>query len=491
MLDSVRVRLTLWYSLVVAVTLLVFAVVIYWIVARNAMARTDSDLAQLADAFLVTFNDEIRDADRSAGFLRAANQSMLEHRYRDQVLAIIDSSIAVVAKSSDLPLSDPRSQADSETLLSSPELQTFARESWTKERSFDTLPGRRSLYRGYVKRFEAEQQPYELIILQSLHSQHGMLERLRLAFAWMIPFGLGLAAFGGYFLTQKTLAPVAEMGTAASHMTAANLHERLPVQNPADELGRLASSFNALLDRLDRAFDEQKRFIADASHELRTPVAILSGEAEVALSQKERSAADYRESLTILHQEARRLARIVEDLFTLTRADSGQYSLSPQDFYLDELVAGCVQSARTLALAKNISLSSKTPGELPIRADESLLRRLFLNLIDNAVKHMDAGGQITVEARSVSGGYEVAVADTGPGIPQELQSRIFERFFRVDPARSRAAQNGGGGAGLGLSIARWIAEVHHGRLELVCSNSQGSTFSVYLPTSFSDSSVPH
>jgi signal transduction histidine kinase len=253
------------------------------------------------------------------------------------------------------------------------------------------------------------------------------------------------------------------------------------VQNPADELGRLAFSFNSLLDRLDQSFDRQRRFIADASHELRTPVAILSGEAEVALSRNSRTLEEYRDSLTTLHREAKRLARIVEDLFTLTRADSGQYPLSPQDFYLDELVASCVHSARTLALAKNITLTVNTPGELPIRADESLLRRLLLNLIDNAIKFTPPGGCITVASQAASGGFEVTVSDTGPGIPEELRSRIFERFFRVDPARSRAGTPDGG-AGLGLSIALWIAEAHEGRLQLVRTESAGSTFSVFLPS---------
>ena len=481
MLDSLRVRLTLWYSVVLACTLLLLSGIVYWIVSRNVMARTDADLVQLADTFLVTFEDEMKDADNSSGVEGAAEQSMLEHRYRDHVFAIVDSTGAILVRSRDLPTSNERAQADAPRIWSSEAFQKLAKAAWGSDHAFDTFRGRRDKYRGYARRFTALQQPYELVILRSLHPQDEMLENLGLAFAWLIPLGLALAATGGYFLARKTLAPVAAMGEQAGHITAANLHERLSVQNPADELGRLASSFNGLLDRLDQSFERQRRFIADASHELRTPVAILSGEAEVALSQNSRTLEEYRESLTSLHQEAKRLARIVEDLFTLTRADSGQHPLSPQDFYLDELVASCVHSVRTLALAKNIALIVNTPGELPIRADESLLRRSLLNLIDNAVKYTPPGGRITIESRNASGGFEVTVSDTGPGIPEEFRSRIFERFFRVDPARSRAAQDGG--AGLGLSIALWIAEAHHGRLELVRSGSTGSTFALFLPAS--------
>jgi len=269
------------------------------------------------------------------------------------------------------------------------------------------------------------------------------------------------------------------MSSHAGRIGAANLHERLAVQNEKDELGQLARSFNSLLDRLSQSFERQQRFMADASHELRTPVAILRGESEVALSQQARSAEEYRESLGVLHQEAARLTRIVEDLFTLTRADAGQYPLQPHDFYLDELVAECVHSARTLAQAKRISLCFEGTAESPIHADESLLRRMIMNLLDNAIKYTPAGGRVTVACRRVGAEYVLSIADTGVGIPADLQPRIFERFFRADMARSRA-ENDGGGAGLGLSISRWIAEAHHGRLELTRSDSNGSTFTAYL-----------
>jgi heavy metal sensor kinase len=295
----------------------------------------------------------------------------------------------------------------------------------------------------------------------------------------VIPIAVLLASAGGYFLARKSLAPVVAMSSQAGRIGAANLHERLAVQNERDELGHLAQSFNNLLDRLSQSFERQRRFMADASHELRTPVAILRGESEVALSQQTRSLEEYRESLSVLHQEAERLTHIVEDLFTLTRADAGQYPLQPRDFYLDELIAECVHSARTLAQAKDISLIFEATCESPIHADESLLRRMILNLLDNAIKYMPPGGRVTVSCRRIGDEYALSIADTGSGIPAELQPRIFERFFRVDKARSRSDSDGG--AGLGLSISRWIAEAHQGRLELTRSDSAGSIFTAYLP----------
>jgi signal transduction histidine kinase len=179
----------------------------------------------------------------------------------------------------------------------------------------------------------------------------------------MILLGLLLAGTVGYFLARKSLAPVVAMGAHARRIGAANLHERLPVLNANDELGQLATIFNDLLDRLDQSFERQRQFIADASHELRTPLAILRGEAEVAMSQPGRTAEDYLESLKILQEETSRLTKIVEDLFTLTRADSGQYSLSPEDVYLEEVVAECAHSARTLAREKNIELRLDASSE--------------------------------------------------------------------------------------------------------------------------------
>jgi heavy metal sensor kinase len=296
----------------------------------------------------------------------------------------------------------------------------------------------------------------------------------------VIPVAILLASGGGYFLARKSLAPVVAMSSQAGRIGAANLHERLAIQNERDELGHLARSFNDLLDRLNQSFERQRRFMADASHELRTPVAILRGEAEVALSQQQRSLEEYRESLSILHHEAERLTHIVEDLFTLTRADAGQHPLQLSDLYLEELIGECVHSARTLALGKKISLSFEGAVESPIHADESLLRRMILNLLDNAIKYTPEGGRVTVTCEREGEFYALRITDTGAGIPAELQPRIFERFFRADKARSRS-ESDGGGAGLGLAISRWIAEAHQGRLELTRSDATGSTFTAYLP----------
>jgi len=231
---------------------------------------------------------------------------------------------------------------------------------------------------------------------------------------------------------------------------------------------------------LDHSFEHQRRFMADASHELRTPVAILCGEADVTLSQPTRSPEDYRASLDILRAEAKRLKHIVEDLFTLARADAGQHPLTPANFYLDELITECSRSMKTLAAAKQITLTCSASKELPIQADEALLRRMIVNLLDNAIKYTPPGGRVSVSCDAEDSRYVMTVSDTGLGIPLDLQPRIFERFFRADKVRSRSGSDGGG-AGLGLSISEWIVQAHGGKLELTRSDKDGSTFTVYLP----------
>lgn len=479
MLESVRLRLTLWYTGVLALVLVTLAAAGYFIFWQSTVKRTDSDLAELSSAFLTTLTAELTDQPGPDALKSAAQVAIAEHRFRDHIFAVLDPGGGLYVSSPD-PTSgraDPE-RVPSEFLLSEP-FRKFVDATSGADQLYQNLGAGRHGYRGYARHFPFKGQTYTLVVLRSLHPQKEMLEEITTAFAGAIPIAILLASAGGYFLARKSLAPVAAMSAQAEHMGASNLHERLAVKNEKDELGHLAQSFNHLLDRLDQSFERQRCFMADASHELRTPVAILRGEAEVALSRTARSPEEYRESLTILHNEAQRLTHIVEDLFTLTRADAGQYPLAPSKFYLDELLLDCTHSVRTLAQAKSIAMVTDTPPELPVVGDESLLRRMILNLLDNAIKHTPMGGRVVLACQRTGEDYAVSITDSGTGIPVDLQPRIFERFFRADKARSRG-ENDGGGAGLGLSIARWITEAHHGRLELTRSDPTGSTFTAYL-----------
>ena len=483
MFSSVRVRLTIWYTAVLTLVLLIFAVATYLIVEKDAIRRTDSAAAEQAGSFLKTVQAEVEDDLGPEKLLQGIRAAIREHQFRETIFLVLQQNGQILASS---PNQGPRDHLPE---MSAEALQDAANKVSTDAnagaREFQTVRFGRRVFRSYVQRFTADEKNCTLIVLQSLHSQHEFLETLTTTFGLMIPIAILLASIGGYFLARRALSPVAAMGVQAALISAENLHERLPIQNPKDELGKLAERFNDLLNRLDQSFDQQKRFVADASHELRTPVAILCGETEVTLSQPLRTPDEYRESLAILGAEARRLKHIVEDLFTLARADAGQHPLLLSDFYLDELAAECVRNMRTLAAAKQISLRVEASTEMPIHADESLLRRMLVNLIDNAIKYTAPGGEVNIRCDQSSSSYQVTVRDNGSGIPHDLHARIFERFFRVDKAHSRSENHAsdGSGAGLGLSISSWIATSHGGTLNLTNSTPDGSTFTISLPKS--------
>jgi signal transduction histidine kinase len=218
--------------------------------------------------------------------------------------------------------------------------------------------------------------------------------------------------------------------------------------------------------------------MADASHELRTPVATTRTAAAVALQQRHRDEAEYRDTLKIVEEQAVRLSRVVDDMFTLARADAGNYPVRMTPMYLDEVIDEVVRAARVVAGTRNVTVETTMVASAAYTGDEELIRRMVANLVDNAVRHTPDGSTVRVELDETDSGYAVAVKDQGPGIPPDLRAQIFERFFRADVSRRRSARDG---AGLGLALARWIARAHDGDVVLARSSPSGSTFVISLP----------
>jgi heavy metal sensor kinase len=508
MFSSVRVRLTLWYTGVLALVLVVFALGGYFFLSFTLSRRTDDALAEMANAFAATLANEETDShqgEANAGNVagaanahrgedgptspdEAVKEAVSQNQFRDyQLVVYADARREVTRSAVPQNRNQPGRTHPTMNLIGESEvagvLDAVARTP-DSALYFATLTEGDNHYRIVGRRVQTRGTPYTLLVLRSLHDQEDLLERTSYALFIAVPLAILLASVGGYFLARKSLAPVVRMSASAARIGSANLHERLPVANERDELGALAQVINALLARLDASFEQQRRFMADASHELRTPIAIMRSEAEVALSEQEISNQELRESIAIFRDETKRLTGIVEDLFMLARADAGQYKLTPKEFYLDELAGEVARAVRTLVAERGLTLQLDATEEMPFRGDENLLRRLLLNLVDNAIKYTPKGGAVAVVCKQEAKRYIITVSDTGPGVPDEAQPRIFDRFYRADSARARAEDDGAGltsGAGLGLSIARWIAEAHDGTLELLNSSNSGSVFQLILP----------
>jgi heavy metal sensor kinase len=268
------------------------------------------------------------------------------------------------------------------------------------------------------------------------------------------------------------------MATRARAITADRLGERLPVETPDDELGRLAQAFNATLARLEQSFDRMRRFTSDASHELRTPLTAVRSVGEVGL-QAPRSPEGYREIIGSMLEEIDRLNQLVESLLTLSRADAGDIKLARQPLDLAALVEATTTHLQVLAEEKGQQFVTDLGRPATLSADPVLLRRAVVTLLDNAIKYSPAGTPIDVTVSMRDGHAILSIRDQGPGISAGDQTRIFDRFYRVDRSRSREKD----GVGLGLAIARWLVEAHGGQLTVESEEGRGSTFRISLPLS--------
>jgi heavy metal sensor kinase len=316
------------------------------------------------------------------------------------------------------------------------------------------------------------------VIIRLAYDQQSVwsrIEELLTASFIALPVVLALAGLAGYHLARRSLVPLEVMASRAEQITAANLQQRLPVENPSDEVGHLARVFNSVLDRLQESFERLKRFTSDASHELRTPLSAIRSVGEVGLQRSE-TPADYQDTIGSMLEEVNRLTRLVENLLEISRADAGQVQpglavISPLD-----VVREVATVLDVLVEEKALQLSLSGDEHVSVKGDRLLLRQALMNVLHNAVKYTPAGGRISVQVTEHSGFGVVQITDSGPGIPVEHRTKVFDRFYRTDTARARDT----GGAGLGLSIARWALQVQGGEIK-VDDSVEGTAFRIQLP----------
>jgi signal transduction histidine kinase len=503
-ITSVRFRLTIWYLLVFGSLLVLFCSFIYAALARELQARVDRSLGDSISTVASVLASEV---DENRGDIRTgASEALEEIKLPNTFISVIVDGKVIAADAPELEdVSIPVDAVSRAAGAPGQPVMTTVKvlgPDGARIAVLDIDVG------GKVCTLAAAHP------LGDVASQLGLIRRM---FYLALPGALIIAGLGGFLMARKSLAPVVAMSGQAERIGASNLHERFPVRNRRDELGRLALVFNELLSRLDGSFKGMRQFMADASHELRTPLSIVRGEADIALSQ-ERSAAEYRAALEIIQDEAARLSSIVEDMLELARADAGQRPLNRSRFYVNDVVEECCRSMHVLSAAKGVSLKMNPASDVSIVGDEDLVRRMLLSLLDNAIKYTAAGGSVSVRisqrqapdgsagseggepelrGRQTSGMplgeagggasgpdklerpaiVEIEISDTGIGVPVEAASQVFNRFYRGAQARAEHPR----GTGLGLAIARWIAESHGGSIRVTSGNEAGSTFTITLP----------
>jgi two-component system heavy metal sensor histidine kinase CusS len=439
---SIGARLTLWYSLVLLAGLALFGAGIWIVVTHSLNATIDETLAaQAKGVATVLQNDYIplkpQHLQEELGeYSRATPEGRLIEVWGSMGEVLLGGDVTAATASS-------------------------------------------SRYRTLQTEATVLGQHYRILVAAPLEGTDLMLRRLGEVLLWATPGVLLIASLGGYWISRKALKPVDAITRAAQSIGIENLSERLEVPAAGDELRRLSETWNGMLERLEAAVKRLSQFTADASHELRTPIALIRATAELTL-RRERSAETYREALRHILDDSDRATRLIEDLLLLARADAGLPALPLDRVELAPLVLDVCEQGQVLAQERQLEISTEAPEQpVFVDANDPALRRLLLLLVDNAVKYTPAGGRITLSVALDSSGPTVTVRDTGIGIPDAALPHVFERFYRVDESRNRAA----GGAGLGLSIAQWIAQRHHASLEAESVEGRGSAFRVRFPQS--------
>src|SRR5271157_3147214 len=457
---SIRWRLTLWYSAVLAGVLAVFVISVYVLMQRGLQIRTSESLS----IQMTVIEDQLSRSQGRWGLRDRLERQYARHPAFDIQVSDVDGTIWMHGdriRDRGLPPPSKLPGAGREVF------DNFTVAGLGRFRMVSRLSDRYSV-------------PLVVQVATSLEENDKQLGELMAILLLLGPLAVGCTLGGGYLLARQALAPVERMAATADEITATQLDRRLHEPNPDDELGRLARTLNGMIARLERSFEEVRRFTADAAHELRTPLAILRNEAEVAL-RIPRESEQYRDCLENMLEEIDHLSRLSEILLFLFREDAGLGAHTGDVLSLDQIVREVADDIRVVAAEQNLELMVDASSPCNVLGNAEQLRRLLFNLLDNAIKFTPAGGGIGIRVERQKVQARVIVSDSGDGIAPEHLPRIFDRFYRVDSARSRRT----GGNGLGLSISKSIVEAHRGSIEVKRQPNAGTQVTVTLPATTS------
>jgi two-component system, OmpR family, sensor kinase len=468
---SLRARLAFWHAGLLALTLILLSVLTLLVLRSVLSSRMDETLRDYADKTArsiatTLYQTSVPGSDRPARFLDHEQRNMTAPRVQivdAQTNAVVDRSASLAGYSLPTDL-DAR-------VAASKGVTTFQTRIDLGEHPMRivTLPVQMG-----------DDVPYLVQAAESLQGVEEGLQRTSMILLVLTPLVFTLSMIGGWVLVSRSLQPVDEMTRAALAMEPGKLDRRIEPVGSDDEIAHLASAFNEMMGRLDRSFRQIRQFSADASHELKTPLTSIRGEAEVALMGLGDLTPDqYRRTLTSIIDEVERMSAIVENLLLLARADAEQVTIRREKVALEDVVLRVFEQMEGIARRKGVSIDIGEMDSAEVEGDPLWLGQIVTNLVNNAIKYTPAGGRValSLSADGAQPAAAVRVSDTGPGIPAEHLPRIFDRFYRVDPGRSRDA----GGVGLGLNIAQWAAHAHGGEITVESEVGMGTTFSLLLP----------
>ncbi len=472
-MPSLRVKLTVYYLAILSAVLLLFGVAIYFYLSRSLLTTIDQALA---------FSLEKIEVGMAAG----AGADMSDHPLMQNVEA--QGDLLPLAPHVFQIINEKGQITDGEIATPKDHLSVDTNELMKLEVGKTVFKSVRlgsgeslRVATRRVKDYEGDG-TYFIRLGQSLSALESARRRALLVLGIAIPLALLLGSFGGLLLANQALSPVDRITSVAEQIAKGDLAERVPMPAHAsakmDEIGRLAATFNHMISRLQAAFERQKQFTSDASHELRTPLAVMRGDMEIAL-RRERSPEEYQRVLGSNLEEIVRLTRLIEDLLMLARADSGRVELRCEPVDLNKLCQQMIDYISPLAEQRQQVLNyNSTEADVFINADLQRIKQMLLNLLDNAIKYTEPGGNITLSLKAENNRAVITVADTGRGIPSEDLPHIFERFFRRS---AKTSDRSAAGFGLGLSIVKWIVDSHGGQIETESQQGQGTTFVVKFP----------